>query len=84
MQQLKKEMKQLKKIEDVIKEQHEKAEKLGLELAIVNKNTGKVTYHGKQYNNMVELYKSFKDLKYNKGGYIQSSLASVDEVLNGI
>ena len=33
---------------------------------------------------MVELYKSFKDLKYNKGGYIQSSLASVDEVLNGI
>ena len=75
---------QLKKIEDVIKEQHEKAEKLGLELAIVNKNTGKVTYHGKQYNNMVELYKSFKDLKYNKGGYIQSSLTSVDEVLNGI
>ena len=75
---------QLKKIEDVIKKQSKDAEKLGLELAIVNKNTGKVTYHGKQYNNMVELYKSFKDLKYNKGGYIQSSLASIDEVLNGI
>ncbi len=75
---------QLKKIEDVIKKQSKDAEKLGLKLAIVNKNTGKITYHGKQYNSMVELYKSFKDLKYNKGGYVQSSLASIDEVLNGI
>ena len=62
---------ELQKIDDLITNQYNKAEKLGLELAIVNQNSGKINYYGKQYNNMTELYKSFKELGYNDGGLVR-------------
>ena len=66
---------ELQKIDDLITNQYNKAEKLGLELAIVNQNSGKINYYGKQYNNMTELYKSFKELNYNDGGVVRSKMS---------
>jgi hypothetical protein len=66
---------ELQKIDDLITDQYGKAEKLGLELAIVNQNSGKINYYGKKYNNMTELYKSFKELDYNDGGLVRPNMA---------
>lgn len=62
---------QINDSESLIQGYSKEAEDLGLELRMVDNETGRIRHFGKRYPNIITLKKSFDDLGYSTGGLVK-------------